>query len=698
MQDHWKELQNNNVDCTRNGFFSREHYDVPLWNINMIFRAYTSQDSLFFLEIAQSGYRVLKMSAFYPFLPIVIVYVSKLQLYTFENLRTLCLRTVLGLVGALVCNISTIIGTVGLYYTTRLITKCERYSYLVCLASSLYLGSVYFTVTYTESIFLAVGTWGCYFVQSARNYISTSNDKNKIKNTIISFQYRWIGTILITATALTRSNGILLGGFILVEPFIETLDYLLHIFIRTYHVYRQYKNDKLNSKIIANQSNIKYILGYDRKKNYLNILFTMVFIIFYLINLSLQLAFIVSPSILQQTVSYSIHCNKPSDSAIKYWIHQEEERRIKYPIVKDKEKYYKYHGTGYMHMPSKNFLGLQRPILIDDLPLTNSIQNEIPPICNSNIYEIEITPIMWQYTLPLRIIKKNIYDKLTPTLRQENYPLYDPDIGKNQKLLPTLPDFKKITYNDGITREVMYFPLPIPKVYSYVQFQYWNVAFQQYFADTNCLQCAKFLPLVILSLISIYNGWIGRYRAAKNTIILDTKDQSNEIKEQIITCNNLPLFFKIIVSLFRYIGNDKPNKALQPLLENKYKDTNDIFRPLSLPTTVPHLILFTCAYIVNMLWAWVHIIVRFLSFSFYLYFAVANFQLLSFKNSTHNNVFYIKYLGITNLLKTLKNIFSTELATDDLSYEKGSWINWFTLYTIYVIQYTAGFSIGFSVP
>ena len=158
----------------------------------MAFGGLDNWDSEYFIFIAQHGYQEFEQSmAFFPFYPLLMHALSNTLFYPLSFL--ISYRSVALISGVVVNFIAFPIATSALYLLTHEITRNRRLSFLAAALFCINPASVFMTAVYTECLFALFAFLGLFLLEK---------------------HWDWLAALSFSLAAATRSNGILLCGFL----------------------------------------------------------------------------------------------------------------------------------------------------------------------------------------------------------------------------------------------------------------------------------------------------------------------------------------------------------------------------------------------------------------------------------------------------------------------------------------------------
>ena len=216
-------------------------------------------DSEYYLYIAQHGYTFLQSMAFFPLYPMLIWLVGRVLLFPLSFL--LADRSLFLLAGSLVNVCVFPLAAVALYLLTLFSTSNQGFSIMTITLFCVNPASVFMSTVYTETIY-AFCTFGGLC--------------------LLTLDYGWSGSLLFSLAAATRSNGIILVGF-----------------VAFYHLHQTYLS------LHVSKSNLPSVISKT------------------LLLCALQCALVVFPFILFQVYGYWKYCCIPtsSDEKVYEWCH-----------------------------------------------------------------------------------------------------------------------------------------------------------------------------------------------------------------------------------------------------------------------------------------------------------------------------------------------------------------------------------------
>ncbi|OUM57786.1 glycosyltransferase family 76 protein [Piromyces sp. E2] len=169
---------------------NQQNYSTLDFLVIKLFGVFIRWDSFFFYHIAENGYVYEQETAFFPFLPYMMRFLSNSILYPLQFI--LSYKSVLLISGVLIVNISFVLATVTLYKLGIKIFKDEKFSRITAICYCLTPSGMFSTAVYTESLFAFLTFYG----------MEKMVDKKYLQAALI-----WM------LTTLTRSNAITYIGF-----------------------------------------------------------------------------------------------------------------------------------------------------------------------------------------------------------------------------------------------------------------------------------------------------------------------------------------------------------------------------------------------------------------------------------------------------------------------------------------------------
>ena len=149
-------------------------------------------DSEYFIFIAQHGYqRYEQTMAFFPLYPFLMHILSITLFYPLTFLMTY--RSVVLISGVAINFVAFPVTTVALYLLTHEITRNRRLSFLAAALFCINPASVFMTAVYTECLFAMFAFLGLLLLEK---------------------EWDWLAAVSFALAAATRSNGIVLSGFL----------------------------------------------------------------------------------------------------------------------------------------------------------------------------------------------------------------------------------------------------------------------------------------------------------------------------------------------------------------------------------------------------------------------------------------------------------------------------------------------------
>lgn len=148
-------------------------------------------DSEYYIYIAQHGYTFLQSMAFFPLYPLLMGLVGRVALFPLTYL--LAERSVFLIAGSLVTMAVFPLAAVALYLQTLLLSDSQRFSIITVLLFCINPASVFMSAVYTEAVFAFLTFSGLC---------------------LLTCSYFWSASFMFSLASATRSNGIVLAGFI----------------------------------------------------------------------------------------------------------------------------------------------------------------------------------------------------------------------------------------------------------------------------------------------------------------------------------------------------------------------------------------------------------------------------------------------------------------------------------------------------
>eukprot|EP00051_Salpingoeca_urceolata_P020367 m.304491 g.304491 ORF g.304491 m.304491 type:complete len:446 (+) comp19604_c1_seq3:1647-2984(+) len=149
-------------------------------------------DGVFMLEIATNGYAYEQFLAFFPLYPLMLRVVSATVVSPVVGAAAVSPSSIL-VAALLVSNVAFVLAAVVLYNLTYSVTGHKALAEAAALWFCINPASVFFSAAYTESLFALLsfaGMLACYR------------------------RFSWVGAVLFSLAAATRSNGLVLAGYL----------------------------------------------------------------------------------------------------------------------------------------------------------------------------------------------------------------------------------------------------------------------------------------------------------------------------------------------------------------------------------------------------------------------------------------------------------------------------------------------------
>lgn len=160
--------------------------------VSSMLGGFSKWDSVYFLDIATHGYRFEQNMAFFPLFP-TLLYTFSLTLQPFKLILNLTDKSLLLLASTFLNTLSFVVASMGLFCLTNSLFKNPKLAKNVVVLFCVNPSSVFFTATYSESVFAMTQFWGMFFVE-----------RNEL----------FIASLIFSLGSATRSNGVISCGFI----------------------------------------------------------------------------------------------------------------------------------------------------------------------------------------------------------------------------------------------------------------------------------------------------------------------------------------------------------------------------------------------------------------------------------------------------------------------------------------------------
>lgn len=160
--------------------------------VELTLGGFTRWDSEYFLHIAEHGYQYEQCLAFFPFYPTTVFVMHKLLLYTL--LPFLSSKDVI-LISAVIINlVAFVLAGLMLYKLTNEMFHRPSLSHMTIILYCINPAGIFMTTVYSESSFILLVITGLFSLHR---------------------HYNWVAMVMFMLAGLTRSNGILLTGYLL---------------------------------------------------------------------------------------------------------------------------------------------------------------------------------------------------------------------------------------------------------------------------------------------------------------------------------------------------------------------------------------------------------------------------------------------------------------------------------------------------
>ncbi|GAM27104.1 hypothetical protein SAMD00019534_102790 [Acytostelium subglobosum LB1] len=268
-----------------------------------IYRVFVKWDSFFYLRIAEYGYEYEQFHAFFPAYPLLIRWVS--NALSFISLGHLHHYDALVLSAFIISNVSFVMSAVQLLKLGIVIFNGHRLAFVAAVLYCINPANIFMSAVYTESVFNLFVFAGLYYLLGGRFYLSPSRqlglDRMPTSRMVFSSM---VGSLLFAAATFTRSNGILLSGFVI---FNHMAPLFTRLFRRAFIVLNALTQRKRSSPALSHSTsfgNIDALAGMGVGEFILRLLLIVV-----------QVAVVVLPYILFQYYGYQRYCSRTLDDS-----------------------------------------------------------------------------------------------------------------------------------------------------------------------------------------------------------------------------------------------------------------------------------------------------------------------------------------------------------------------------------------------
>ncbi|EFA76240.1 phosphatidylinositol glycan [Heterostelium album PN500] len=167
-------------------------------------RLFVKWDSIYYIRIAEYGYEFEQYHAFFPLYPMTLRYLANVNYLDYIILS-----------GFIISNISFILSCIQLLKLGNILFNNQKISFVATLLYCVNPANIFMCALYTESIFNLFVFSGLYYLYGGRYYLNPSRmlglDAIPTRRNVLCST---IGALLFGCATATRSNGILLCGFI----------------------------------------------------------------------------------------------------------------------------------------------------------------------------------------------------------------------------------------------------------------------------------------------------------------------------------------------------------------------------------------------------------------------------------------------------------------------------------------------------
>lgn len=202
--------------------------------IQRVIGRFLKWDAVYFVRIAEYGYEYEQFYAFFPFYPILMKYFAKVIMMP---LWWITERSAIMLAGFIISNVSFVFSAVQLYKLGCVVLRDENIAFISAMLYTITPSSIFMSAIYTESVYALLVFSALYFLATNNLIISS-----------LSFFF----------ATFTRSNGILLTGFIIFHFFSSLFHSLFSFFVSFLPSSQSTKSSKENfQRKIRSESNLQ---------------------------------------------------------------------------------------------------------------------------------------------------------------------------------------------------------------------------------------------------------------------------------------------------------------------------------------------------------------------------------------------------------------------------------------------------------
>ncbi|KAM9968442.1 hypothetical protein ACTFIW_002880 [Dictyostelium discoideum] len=275
----------------------------PIVNF-LIKRIFVKWDSIYFIRIAEFGYEHEQNHAFFPLFPLLMNIFGK-ALNSFSFIHSLSFSDCIIVSGFIISNLSFVLSAVQLLKLGYIIFNNSEFAFTATLLYCINPAGVFTTAVYTENLFNLMIFSGLVQVFGGDYYLLEMNGRELGTHSMPLSRKIWcttLASLFFSFATATRSNGILMCGFIVYTYYSSYITHMARLILRFLHSTKTYKktyllkpSNSMDKLPLVNSAFDNSTLSKD--------------LLLYPLLIIIQSLIIISPYIIFQYYGYSRFCN-----------------------------------------------------------------------------------------------------------------------------------------------------------------------------------------------------------------------------------------------------------------------------------------------------------------------------------------------------------------------------------------------------
>ncbi|KAK5584151.1 hypothetical protein RB653_005758 [Dictyostelium firmibasis] len=218
----------------------------PIINF-LIKRIFVKWDSIYFIRIAEFGYEHEQNHAFFPLFPLLMNIFAK-ALNSFSFIHSLSFSDCIIVSGFIISNLSFVLSAVQLLKLGYIIFNNSEFAFTATLLYCINPAGIFTTAVYTENLFNLMIFSGLVQVFGGDYYLLEMNGRELGTHTMPLSRKIWcttLASLFFSMATATRSNGILMCGFIIYTYYSSYITHVARLILRCLHSTKNYKKTYL---------------------------------------------------------------------------------------------------------------------------------------------------------------------------------------------------------------------------------------------------------------------------------------------------------------------------------------------------------------------------------------------------------------------------------------------------------------------